>query len=185
MHGHRGAAQGAADHDLQARHRRHQRLFEKAELAVPEQAKPGKDRREQHRHADHAGRNELKVVAVAGAFEDRPQTEARAPADTASAGRATRRSARASACSASVRAARECRLHSSFASTPHLCELPHLVGRVRAFVANGRAGQLQECIFQRSRVPVCSLISCGVPCATSLPWSMTPMRCATRSASSM
>ena len=75
MHGDRRAAQRPADHDLQARHRRDQRLLQKAELAIPEQAEAGEDRREQHRHADHAGRDELQVAAVAGLLEDRPKPE--------------------------------------------------------------------------------------------------------------
>ena len=49
-HRDRRAAERAADHDLQARHRRDERLLQEAELPVPEQADAGEDRREQHRH---------------------------------------------------------------------------------------------------------------------------------------
>ncbi len=82
-HGHRRAAQRAADHDLQARYRCNERLFEKAELAIPQEAEAGEDGREQHRHADYAGGDELQIVAIAGALETRVRDRSRAPADTA------------------------------------------------------------------------------------------------------
>ena len=71
----RGVAERAAGHDLQPRHRRDQRFLEKAELAIPQQADAGEDRREQHRHADHARRDELQIAALPRLLEHRPETE--------------------------------------------------------------------------------------------------------------
>ena len=107
------AAERAADHDLQARHRRDERFLQEPELAVPQQADAGEDRREQHRHADDARRDELQVAALARPSGRPGRGRSRAPAGRAAAGRATRQSARATANSASVRAARECRSRSS------------------------------------------------------------------------
>ncbi len=76
MHGHRGSAKRATDHDLQARHRRDERLLKKAELAIPQETRAGKDRREQHRHSDYARCDKLKIAAVAGTLEDRAEAEA-------------------------------------------------------------------------------------------------------------
>ena len=107
--GNRRSAQRAADHDLQARDRRDKRLLQKSELPIPQKPSPEKMDENKHRHADYARRHKLQIIAIAGALEIPAQGRSPAPADTAAAGRATRRSAPASACSASVRAARECR----------------------------------------------------------------------------
>ena len=75
MHGDGGAAEGAADHDQDARHRGDQRFFQETELAVPDHLMPEKMDGEQDRHGDHAGRQELDVVALPGALEDRSEAE--------------------------------------------------------------------------------------------------------------
>jgi len=73
----RGAAERASEHDLEPRHRGHQRFLQKAELAVPDDLDAAEDGREQDAHRDDAGRQELHVVAAAGAGEGwaEPETE--------------------------------------------------------------------------------------------------------------
>jgi hypothetical protein len=56
--------------------RRDQRLFQKSELPIPEQTDAREDRREQHRHADHAGRHKLEVAPPPGLLIDGTQPKA-------------------------------------------------------------------------------------------------------------
>ena len=60
-------AERAAEHDRQPRHRRHQRFLQKAELPVPDDLDAAENRREQDAHRDDARRQELHIVAAAGA----------------------------------------------------------------------------------------------------------------------
>src|SRR5215471_10787581 len=75
QHGHGSGAESAAEHDVEAGDRSHQRLFEKAELPVPEQAHAGEDGTEQDGHADHPGSDELEVAALSGLLKDGTETE--------------------------------------------------------------------------------------------------------------
>ena len=94
---------------VQPRHRRDERFLQEAELPIPEQPDAGEDRREQHRHADHAGRDELQVAALPGLLEDGPEAEAeRQQVQQRLAERGDDPRARARS-SASARAARGCR----------------------------------------------------------------------------
>ena len=108
-----GAAERPPDHDLDARHRRDQRLLQEAELPIEQQPDAGEDRHEEDRHADDA-----RARGTGGSCRCRPagrsgRGRTRARAGRASAGRATPPSARAIACSASAPAARGCTPHSS------------------------------------------------------------------------
>ena len=84
------AAQRAADHEQQARCGRYQHFFQEAELAVEHQLDAGKDRGEEDRHADHAGREELDVVALPRFAKIGTEAKAETRADRAAAGRAKR-----------------------------------------------------------------------------------------------
>ena len=114
---------------VQPRHRRDERLLQEAELPVPEQADAGEDRREQDRHPDDAGRDELQVAALPGFLEDRAQAE---PEHQQIQQRLAERRddlrARARD-TASPRAARGCR-STLIVIVLHISRhLPHLVGR--------------------------------------------------------
>ena len=58
------AAERPADHDIQARYRRHQGLFQKSKLPVPNELDAGKDRGENDAHADNARREEIKIIPL-------------------------------------------------------------------------------------------------------------------------
>src|SRR6185369_14812713 len=52
------------------------RLLQKTELPIPQQRHSREGRREEDRHADDAGRDELEVAPLTGALEDPPEAEA-------------------------------------------------------------------------------------------------------------
>ncbi len=65
-----GGGRGAhrsPDHNVGARHGRHERFFQKSELAVPDDLQAGEDGGEDDAHADDAGREIIKIVAAASA----------------------------------------------------------------------------------------------------------------------
>src|SRR5581483_3856078 len=70
------AAQRTADHNADAGNGGHQRLFQKSELAIPQQGDPRKDGGEQDGHADDAGGDELKIAAVSRLLKDGAESEA-------------------------------------------------------------------------------------------------------------
>src|SRR5579872_3445816 len=74
--GHRRAAERAAEHDGEARHRSDEHLLEESELPVPNDLHAGKDGGEQDAHGHDAGGEKLKVVAAAGAPVDGAEAEA-------------------------------------------------------------------------------------------------------------
>ena len=71
----RGSPERLPEHDLEPRHRGHQRFLQKAELAVPDGLDAAEDRGEQDAHRDDARRQKLHVVAAAGAGEGGPKPE--------------------------------------------------------------------------------------------------------------
>src|SRR5581483_6175091 len=162
----RRATEGAAHHDLHARDRSYQRLFEKAKLAIPEQTETREDRREQYGHADDAGRDKLQVVAVSGALEHRPQAEAEdQQVENGIAERGNDLHTRA-------------QVPLQFAQPEninHLHRLLHILANWRSWsVAPADSSRMVEPVrarnaSSRDSVPERSLISFGVPCATSLP----------------
>src|SRR6185369_6826807 len=75
-HGDRRAAEGLADHDRNTRNWSDQCLFQKAELPVPQQPDPRKDRCKQYRHTKDARSDELDVIAVTCPLEYGTETKA-------------------------------------------------------------------------------------------------------------
>ena len=115
--------QRAADHDRDARHGSHQGFLQEAELAVPDELDAGEDGCEQDGHADHAGREELDVVALAGFLEDRTETEAQRDQEQQRlAQRSDDAGARADI-ALQLAQPQRCRWRSSAASSPHLRHL--------------------------------------------------------------
>src|SRR4029079_10549951 len=58
-----------------ARYRCNQGLFEKSELAVPQEANTRKDGRKQHGHSDNTRGDELNITAVTRTLKYRSQAE--------------------------------------------------------------------------------------------------------------
>ena len=58
-----GAAERAADHDVQAVYGRDERLFKETELTVPDDLDAGKDGGEDDAHANDARREELEIIS--------------------------------------------------------------------------------------------------------------------------
>src|SRR3990172_6831763 len=65
------AGDGLADHDGEARDRRHKHLLHEPELPVPDNRDGREYRREQDRHADHAGKDELQVGNAGMGLDER------------------------------------------------------------------------------------------------------------------
>ena len=72
------AAERASEHDLNARHRSDERLFQEAELAVPQHGDAGEDGAEEDGHPDDAGGHELQVASFTGLLKDGAEAEAQA-----------------------------------------------------------------------------------------------------------
>ena len=60
-------AEGFAEDDRAATHRSDHHLAQESELAVPHDRDRGEDRREEHRHREHAGEDERSEVDPTGA----------------------------------------------------------------------------------------------------------------------
>src|SRR3954470_20032061 len=176
------AAHGPSDHYFNAGYRSDQRLFQKAELAVPQHCDPGKDRGEQDRHADHAWRHKLQVASVAGFLKHRTQAETEH--QKIEQRLAQRRG--------NLRLRTDITLQ--FAQPENINgthRRPHIFATCRNWSAEvALSSRIDEPVNERNACSsdsllVCCFSSCGVPWATMPPWSMTAMRWATRSASSM
>ena len=114
---------------------------------------PEKTRREEDRHGDDAGRQELDVIALAGLLEDRAETEAERDQEQQRLAERPDDARRASGRSVSTAGARECRWRSSSIS-PHIRPMSRIGRLVGLFFADRVAGQGQKRLLQGLR-PVC------------------------------
>ena len=116
-------------------------------MAVPKQADSGEDRREEHRHSDHAGRDELQVAAIPGLLKDGAEAEAESQEIEQ---RLPQRGHDISAgTGVALQLAQPENVYGTHRlSPPHFGELPHLVDGLGGFVANRGACQRQESLLE-------------------------------------